>query len=59
MSKRKETRSSVTAKCVCCGLRREILPGEVPAGEVPICKACGSPMIATKAKAQPVREARP
>lgn len=40
----------VVAKCVGCGNKREIGPGEVPKGDVPICEKCFMPMVAESAK---------
>lgn len=42
---------SVTVKCVACGHQKDVGIGEVPAGELPMCEKCGSPMAAVKAKA--------
>lgn len=39
---------TVTARCVGCGARKQIGPDEVPAGEVPMCDKCFSPMVAEK-----------
>ena len=35
----------VTAKCVSCAHRKSFGPGEVPAGEEPMCPKCYSPMV--------------
>lgn len=35
---------SVITKCVNCGTKREILPGEIDEGDMPHCD-CGSPII--------------
>jgi len=43
---------TVTAECVVCGSRRDIKPGDIPAGETPFCEKCYSPMIAVKASAK-------
>ena len=42
--------ATVTAKCVGCGHRQEIKPGEVKADDVPICPKCYMPMIAESAR---------
>ena len=42
---------SVTVQCVGCRARREVGPGEVPLGEVPLCGLCLLPMVAVKASA--------
>jgi hypothetical protein len=36
------------AKCVACGVRREIHAGAIAPGDQPMCEAFGSPMIATR-----------
>ena len=43
---------TVTAKCVGCGAKREIKPGEVPKDEVPMCEKCFMPMVAESAKSR-------
>jgi hypothetical protein len=40
----------VIVKCVQCMKRREIGPGEVPKGEVPMCDDCYVPMVAVRAE---------
>lgn len=40
----------VTVKCVGCGAKKEIKPGEVAPNDVPICDKCFMPMEAEKAK---------
>ena len=40
---------TVTAKCVGCGAKREIMAGEIPANDVPVCTDCGMPMVAVRA----------
>ena len=47
---------TVTARCVACGKRREISPGEIDPGDVPMCDACFSPMVAESAQASPLTE---
>lgn len=42
--------ATVNVKCVGCGATREIKEGEVPKGEMPVCKKCFSPMVATGAQ---------
>jgi hypothetical protein len=39
----------VTARCIGCKATREIGPGEVPEGEMPMCSACFLPMVAERA----------
>lgn len=41
---------SVTVKCIGCGSKKEVGPGEIPKGEVPMCDKCFNPMIAVSAK---------
>lgn len=41
---------SVTVKCIGCGHKKEVSPGEIPEGEVPMCDKCFNPMVATSAK---------
>lgn len=41
--------SYVIAKCVACGHRKKIKPGEVNSGDLPMCEKCYSPMVAEKA----------
>lgn len=36
--------AKVIAKCMGCGMTREIEPGEVPLGEMPMCE-CGDIML--------------
>ncbi len=38
--------AAVATKCIGCGQRQEIKPGEVKAGDVPLCPKCYMPMIA-------------
>lgn len=54
MPKKAETEVTVTvtAECIACKHRREIKPGEVPAGEVPFCEKCFNPMVAVRASAK-------
>jgi hypothetical protein len=40
----------VIAKCVGCGAVRDIRAGEIPADDMPMCGACGMPMIAERAE---------
>ena len=40
----------VVVKCVCCGNKKDIGIGEVPADEVPMCDKCFMPMVAIEAK---------
>lgn len=39
----------VTVECIGCKARREVGPGEIPAGEVPMCSLCLLPMVAVRA----------
>jgi len=41
-----------------CGAEREIQAGEVPADEMPMCHACGMPMVARRARVKPRRVER-
>ena len=41
--------ATVTARCVFCGVRREIKAGEVAANDVPTCEKCYGPMVAERA----------
>jgi RNase P subunit RPR2 len=41
--------SYVDVKCLVCGSKRRIGPGEIAAGDVPMCQNCHMPMVATKA----------
>jgi hypothetical protein len=41
---------SITAKCVGCGVKREIKEGEIPSDGCPMCNVCGMPMVAVSAK---------
>lgn len=47
----KHAQTIVIARCVSCGKKRAIKAGEVALGEMPMCSACGSPMVAHGAKA--------
>jgi hypothetical protein len=47
--KKQSPTPTVTAKCIGCGVTREIKAGEVPPGEQPMRKDCGMPMVAVKA----------
>ena len=40
----------VIVKCVQCTKRREIGPGEIPKGEVPMCDDCYVPMVVVRAE---------
>lgn len=44
-----ESKTIVIAKCVGCGNKTEIIGGQIPKGEQPICQKCFMPMIAEKA----------
>jgi hypothetical protein len=39
----------VRARCVQCGGERDVRPGEVAAGDVPMCLSCFAPMVAVQA----------
>ena len=41
---------TVIVKCVSCGAKKEIKPGEVAKNDVPMCDKCFMPMVAIKAK---------
>jgi hypothetical protein len=41
--------SSVTVRCVACSATRVIRPNDVAPGDVPMCNACFSPMVAVSA----------
>ena len=40
----------VIARCIGCGNKQEIIGGEIPKGEQPICQKCFMPMVAEKAE---------
>lgn len=42
-----------TARCLACGSKRIIAPGEIPVGEVPICFYCYTPMVLESVDTQP------
>lgn len=44
------SKTVVIAKCVVCGYKREIGPGEVEKDDLPMCPKCYSPMIAERAE---------
>jgi hypothetical protein len=46
----------VVVRCVQCQAEKSIGPGEVPAGDIPMCSKCMAPMIAVEAVAQEVRD---
>lgn len=39
----------VIVRCAQCSKRREIGPGEIPKGEVPMCDECFVPMVPVRA----------
>lgn len=43
-------RPVVIVECPKCKARREVGPGEIPEGEVPICDTCLFPMFAIRAE---------
>jgi hypothetical protein len=45
----------VKVRCVGCGATREVGPGEIARGDVPMCAACFLPMVAVAA-AEPRRK---
>lgn len=45
----KKKQTVVVAKCVACGKRRDIAPGEIEPGDMPFCE-CGNVMVAESAK---------
>ena len=49
LKKNKPLEGYVIAKCVGCGNKKKIKPGEVPRGEMPMCDKCFMPMVADKA----------
>ena len=51
------TAQSVTARCPSCLSTREIGPGEIPVGDVPMCERCLLPMFVVRAQATPAGEA--
>lgn len=42
--------TTVTAKCIGCGKKRKIAPGEIPKDDVPMCDKCFLPMVAVSAE---------
>lgn len=44
----------VVARCVQCQAERKIAPGEVPAGDIPMCSKCMAPMVAVEGVAYEV-----
>lgn len=43
--------ATVTVKCIGCGKTKEVGPGEVPKGEMPMCE-CMNPMVAVSAESK-------
>ena len=41
----------VTVKCIGCGKKRDIGPGEIEPGDHPMCGSCYMPMVPVKASA--------
>lgn len=39
----------VTVQCVGCKKKKEVRPGDVPEGEMPMCDDCFNPMLAVSA----------
>jgi hypothetical protein len=54
----KELSVSVTARCIGCGMKREIRPNEIAPGDHPCCTSCGMPMIAELATAHTPPDAK-
>lgn len=52
MKMQTETDIVIVAKCVACGAKREIEPGEVVRGDLPECRKCHSFMVAERAKSK-------
>ena len=50
MSEAKRRPLVMIAKCIECGARREIKPGEIAPDDVPMCHKCGSVMVAERVK---------
>lgn len=49
----------VEVKCIACGYRWKVGPGEVPADHVPTCPKCYSPGVPVRAVAmQPTKRAK-
>lgn len=40
----------LTVKCIGCGEKKDLKPGDVPAGEMPMCDKCFNPMVAESAQ---------
>jgi len=52
MTTKRTLKVVVVAKCIGCGMRREIAENEVVPGDHPCCTSCGMPMIAAHAQSQ-------
>ncbi len=52
LSLQEEGMLTVIVKCVSCGAKREIKPGEISKDDVPMCDKCVMPMVLTKAKSR-------
>lgn len=53
------SQTGVKVRCVGCEATREVGSGEVARGDVPMCTACFSPMVAVGATAEPCRRTEP
>ena len=51
-SRRLKIMVTIIVKCVGCGTKKEIKPGEVASNDVPMCSKCFMPMVAVKAKSR-------
>ena len=40
----------VVVECISCKKRRNVGPGEIPSGDVPMCDDCSMPMVAKEAR---------
>ena len=46
-------RATVRVECVACKARKDIGPGDVAPGMIPMCDKCYMPMVAVSARVQP------
>ena len=58
LKKRVSRRTIVTIRCIGCGFFGEIEPRDIAPGEHPMCRKCGMPMIAVKARVLAERNAK-
>jgi hypothetical protein len=56
--KRLERAEMVTARCIGCGMTRDIGPNEIAPGDHPCCASCGMPMIAESAQRKGAKRKR-